>query len=348
MITSKVAWLRHATEGGNKGLRPLDPNKTRDSKGFRVLASNTARDSKGIRALGFKTVWDSKGRSPLGILNKTTGWLCQAVVLLFFVTQTSAATPLNVVASIPVLAQFLEEIAPGDVAITVLTKPGGSAHVFEPSATQIVEIRRADLFFALPSLSHERGYLKSIQRLNKQLRVIDLEKEKPVVFANDKDLRGDPHSWMAPAVLVTMVNRMVSVLSLERPAQSVLYRQRGQVIVQRLMAEDRRMKNALNGVKPAAFLTYHPSFGYFAKAYGLTQHGLEREGKSISAAYLRRVLSNSKEAGVTTFFVHPGLDPAMVSRVTTFMPCRVISVDVLNPDIFAVWRHLTDALAPQH
>jgi hypothetical protein len=37
-----------------------------------------------------------------------------------------------------------------------------------------------------------------------------------------------------------------------------------------------------------------------------------------------------------------------VSRVTNFLPCRVISVDVLNPDIFSVWRQLTDALAPQN
>ena len=334
MITNKVAWLRHATEGKTKGLRSLDPN--------------TAQAAKGLRSLGSQKVWDSKGRSPLGIFNKTTAWLCQAVVLFFFVTNLSAMTPLKVIASIPVLATCLEEIAPGDLTLTVLTKPGGSAHVFEPSATQIVEIRRADFFFALPSLSHERGYLKSIQRLNPHMRVINLEKETPAVFAHDKALKGDPHSWMAPAVLVEMVNRMVTVLSLERPTQAAGYRQRGQVIVQRLMAEDRRLKETLKGVKPAAFLTYHPSFGYFAKAYGLTQHGLEREGKSISAAYLRRVLSTSKESGVSTFFVHPGLDHGMVSRVTNFLPCRVISVDVLNPDIFSVWRQLTDALAPQN
>jgi len=257
---------------------------------------------------------------------------------------TLAKEPLKVVASIPVLGRFLEEIASGDVAVTLLTKPGGSAHVFEPSATQIIDIRRADLFFALPSLSHERGYLKTIQRLNRNLRVIDLEDATPAAFAKDRTLGHDPHRWMAPEVLVAMVVRMSEVLSAERPEHAALYRQRSNVIVYELKREDRLMRDVLKMASPSVFLTYHPSFGYFAKAYGLNQRALEKEGKSISASYLRRVLSESKKAGVTTFFISPGMDPSMVARVTDFMPCHVVSVDVLNPDIFAVWRELTAAL----
>ncbi len=285
-----------------------------------------------------------KGRSPLGSFNKTTVWLCHTVVLLFFVTNVAAATPINVVASIPVLGRFLQEIASDDVRVTVLTKPGGSAHVFEPSATQIVEIRQADLFFALPSLSHERGYLKTIQRLNKKMRIINLEETIPDAFKKDKNLTHDPHSWMAPEVMVAMVTRMVATLSVARPAHSDQYRQRGQRIIQSLKHEDVLMKRSLQLVKPSVFLTYHPSFGYFAKAYGLQQYALEREGKSISASYLRRMLSQSKKDGVRLFLINPGLDEAMVSRVTDFLPCSVVSIDVLNPDIFLVWRQLTTAL----
>jgi len=59
---------------------------------------------------------------------------------------------------------------------------------------------------------------------------------------------------------------------------------------------------------------------------------------------LRRVLLKAKKTGVKTFVINPGLDAAMVSRVTDFMPCQVLSLDVLDPDIFAVWRQLTAAL----
>ncbi len=353
MITNKIAWRSHAIWGSFKGLRPLDPDKVKAAvprhaiwgsfKGLRPLDPGEQKQVLGCLVSG-RTGGDSKGRSPLGPLNNTMAWLCHAIVLLLFVTPTMATPPLKVIASIPVLAQILEEIASGDVAITVLTKPGGSAHVFEPSATQIVEIRRAHVFFALPSLSHERGYLTAIQRLNKKLKVINLEEKKPARFAKDKNLQGDPHSWMAPEVLVTMVHHMVAVLAAENPAHAVVYRQRGQVIVQRIMAEDRAMREVLKQAKPAAFLTYHPSFGYFAAAYGLTQYALEREGKSISASYLRTVLATAKDKDVRTFLIHPGLDPDMVSRVTSFLPCHVVSVDVLNPDIFAVWRQLTATL----
>ncbi len=255
-----------------------------------------------------------------------------------------AKEPLKVVVSIPVLERFLEEIASGDVHVTPLTKPGGSAHVFEPSAAQIVAIRKSQLFFALPSLSHERGYLKTIQRLNKEMRVINLEDVVPAGFAKDRSLHHDPHTWMAPEIVVAMVDRMVIVLSEERPENAVAYRSRGNEIVQALRREDRVMRESLKQVNPASFLAYHPSFGYFAKAYGLKQHALEREGKSISASYLRRVLLKAKKTGVKTFVINPGLDEAMVSRVTDFMPCQVLSLDVLDPDIFAVWRQLTAAL----
>lgn len=254
------------------------------------------------------------------------------------------ASPIRVVASIPVIGRLAQDIASTDVQVTVLTHPGGSAHVFEPSADQIAQIRRADVFFALPSLSHERGYLQRIQRLNKQLHIVSLETPLPKTFVMDS-LAHDPHRWMAPVLLCEMVRVMVTTLSQKNPAHASLYQKRGQDVIAVFMAEDRRMRASFSGLQNKAFLTYHPSFGYFAQSYGLSQYALEREGKSLSAAYFRRIILEARKAGVQVFLIHPGLDAVMVSRVIDETKAQPVTVDVLDPDIVKVWHQLSLALA---
>lgn len=270
------------------------------------------------------------------------GFLCAFCVL--FVCTMPVFSQIKIVASVPVVARIVTEILGGEVVLTTLTQPGASAHVFEPSALQVRQIREADIFFAIPSLSHERGYLRGIRRLNPRLEIIDLENSVPQALKKIKALKGDPHIWMTPQLLSAITKKILDVLVLRYPEQESLYRQRAGKLSDLFAQEDRLLREAFASMPKLAFLTYHPSFGYFAEAYGLTQYALEREGKSMSAGHFHRVLSQAKASGVTAFLVHPGIDAGMVGRVVKTLSCTPVTIDVLDPDIVSVWHRIREAL----
>ena len=48
-------------------------------------------------------------------------------------------------------------------------------------------------------------------------------------------------------------------------------------------------------------MVFHPSWGYFANAYGLKQVPIEIEGKNPKPAQLKELIKHAKEDGINDF-----------------------------------------------
>jgi len=71
----------------------------------------------------------------------------------------------------------------------------------------------------------------------------------------------------------------------------------------RLNSETREMLEVKG--RGTEFLVFHPSWGYFAKAYGLNQIPVEIEGKEPGATEMARLIEYSKDKGVKVIFIQP-------------------------------------------
>jgi zinc transport system substrate-binding protein len=97
--------------------------------------------------------------------------------LLFLATtalfSTSIWANVNTVVSILPQKTFVEKIGGDKVNVSLMVSPGNSPHTYEPKASQMKDISKADLYFAM-DVEFEHTWIPKFQSQNKNMQVIDL------------------------------------------------------------------------------------------------------------------------------------------------------------------------------
>jgi zinc transport system substrate-binding protein len=65
-----------------------------------------------------------------------------------------------------------------------------------------------------------------------------------------------------------------------------------------------------------SFMIFHPSWGYFAKDYNLTQIAIEVEGKEPTLQSLAHTIEEAKEENIKTVFVSLGFSSKAAEIIT--------------------------------
>jgi zinc transport system substrate-binding protein len=121
----------------------------------------------------------------------------------------------------------------------------------------------------------------------------------------------DPHVWLDPKRVKTMVHAISEALAQNDPPHAEGYRSREAAFVKEVDALDAEAETRLNKLKRRSFVTFHGSFGYFAERYRLEILAVIEPypGSQPSSAYLRKVMGVIKDKSVPALFSEPQLDP---------------------------------------
>ena len=95
----------------------------------------------------------------------------------------------------------------------------------------------------------------------------------------------------------------------------------------------------------AAFLVYHPSWGYFAKDYGLRQVAVESGGRAPRPAQLKMLIDQARKEGVKAVLVQPQFDKRSAETVAASVNAKVLVADPLAPDWMANLRLVADRIS---
>ena len=79
-------------------------------------------------------------------------------------------------------------------------------------------------------------------------------------------------------------------------------------------------------------MVLHPSWGYFAKAYGLRQIAVEIEGKEPKPKELIHLLKEAREAQVKAIFIQPEFSDNAAKIIAKELEIPVIKVTPLAAD----------------
>ena len=93
------------------------------------------------------------------------------------------------------------------------------------------------------------------------------------------------------------------------------------------------------------FLVFHPAWGYFAQAYGLTQVPIEQGGKEPGARTLVTLIEQAKRDQIRVVFIQPQSDPRFAEQIARAIGGRVIAIDPLAPDYVANLRAVARQIA---
>lgn len=263
------------------------------------------------------------------------------------------AAPLQVAASIGPLGEFCRQLGGDLVQVQVIIPPGASPHTFEPSPgvlrqaaqAKVLAYIGADLEPWLPrfiaSLKGKKPLvvvasdgLPLIREASRQLLSANAHKEKDNHKHQHHHEAGsaNPHVWLDPVLAQDICRRLAAALAQADPGNAETYQKNLQIYLEKLARLHERIQQATAGFKIRQFVSFHPSFSYFARRYGLTEAGVIEvaPGREPSPRYLQALVKVVRQAGLKVIFSEPQFSPRLAEVLAQEAGARVLVLDPLG------------------
>ena len=113
----------------------------------------------------------------------------------------------------------------------------------------------------------------------------------------------------------------------------------------------RTIADLLAPVRGKEMFVYHPAFGYFADAYGLTQVAVEAGGSEPGARRIAGLIEEAEKEKVRALFVQPQFARRSAEAIARTIGARVVPLDPLARDyaanLLSMAQRVRDALQEQ-
>lgn len=257
--------------------------------------------------------------------------LCPLLVLCLL---PSVAPALQVFVSVLPQKTLVERIGGVHVQVTALVRPGYSPATYNPTPRQIAALGEADVY-VLGGLPFEKVWVPRIQSVNPDVQLLDIRPDTAVGTGDDHahHVGADPHTWTSPRLAQAAARRIRDELLRVLPHQRHDLEAGYAALVAELEALDAEIRGLLDPLQDRRFLVYHPAWGHFADAYGLTQLAIERDGKEPGARTLGRLIDEAREARIKMVVVQPQFHSKTAQQVAERIGGRLEEVDPLAPEI---------------
>ncbi|MBT8340615.1 MAG: zinc ABC transporter solute-binding protein [Desulfatitalea sp.] len=251
---------------------------------------------------------------------------------------------------------FVQQIGAGRVDVHVMVRPGASPATYEPKPRQMADLARARLFFAI-GVPFEDRWLDKIAAANPNLKVIHtdagIEKHPISDHLHEKATEAhgathvahdgfDPHIWLAPDLVEHQARSISAALQQIDPSHATVYETNFQRFAAQIDTLDAELNQAFAGKQGRRFMVFHPSWGYFARAYGLTQVPVEIDGKTPKPAQLKQLIELAKAEDIRIIFVQPQFSTKSANLVAKAIGGDVVAADPLAADWPGNLRRVAD------
>ncbi len=239
------------------------------------------------------------------------------IYLLTLASTAFAAQKVKVFVSISPQKFFVQQIGKDLVDVNVMVQPGQSPATYEPKPKQMVAISKSKLYFAI-GVPFEDTWLKKISTTNPNMNIIhtdnDIQKIKMAEGYHHKqrhsdhlhdDTGLDPHIWLSPKLVQIQALAILNALKKVDPLHQKTYQNNYQMFVTQVKHLDARLSKLFYNKNKLRFLVFHPSWGYFAKDYGLEQIAIEIEGKNPKPADIKEIINYARENKIKIIFAQP-------------------------------------------
>ncbi|MBN1289117.1 MAG: zinc ABC transporter substrate-binding protein [Actinobacteria bacterium] len=259
---------------------------------------------------------------------------------------------MKVAASIVPLADFCRNVGGDLVEVEVMVPPGASPHSFEPTTEQMMFLSDSSVFVqnGLNLESWATGIVDKVD--NKALVEVtasnDIPKSKLLPAAGEPEHENetdrdhsesiyDPHVWLDPQLAIYEVEAIRDGFVIADPDNKPTYMKNTEEYMQKLEELDKSIGDETSTFTKKKFVSFHPSFNYFAKRYGLEQVGVIEElpGKEPGAGEITDLVDKMKQEGVQVIFTEPQFNPQAAEVIASESGAEVVlkSLDPLgSPD----------------
>ena len=139
----------------------------------------------------------------------------------------------------------------------------------------------------------------------------------------------DPHIWLSPSLVQHQAEIILKALQQVDPSHSNHYQSNYRRFIQEIDGLDQDLKQILGAKKGLRFIVFHPSWGYFAKDYGIEQIPIEVEGKAPKPAQLKELIEHAREENIRVVFAQPQFSRQSARVIAKEIQGEVILIDPL-------------------
>ena len=267
------------------------------------------------------------------------------------------AKQINVFVSIAPQRDFVEQVGGDRVAVHVMVGPGQSPELFEPTPRQMARLAGADLYFSI-GMPFEASWLPAVRRNNPNLKIVACcaglarlaghahgGHEHAGHGHGGHDSGMDPHVWTDPNNVIAIAGLIAKALAAHDAAHAGDYRRAARAFSEKLRALDSLITARTAALKNRVLIVAHPSWGYFAERYGLSQRSIEQDGKEIQGRSLAALIEFARQRNIRAVFTQPQFNDRAARVIAAEIGATVYELDPLASNYIENMRAVTDKIA---
>jgi zinc transport system substrate-binding protein len=257
---------------------------------------------------------------------------------------------LPVIASIYPVADMVQQVGGDHVDVTFVLPAGASPHTFEPKPSLVKKISSARIFFRIGA-GLEFWAEKFIELAGSGLTTIVLSEGVSLIhtaghhhenktedphdgsyISNHESRVANPHIWLDPAIAKSMVNKITAVLCEVDHQHLTYYKLRGQNYLNDMDKLDRLIKVTVAKFNIKKYVSFHASWVYFARHYGLEPVGIieAAPGRNPTPIQIKNIVEMIKRDHIRAVFAEPQLNPRAAEVIAREAAVNVLLLDPLG------------------
>lgn len=278
--------------------------------------------------------------------------------LVFSFRSEAATSKFKVTVSIAPQKELIEALGGDRVSVSVMVPYGADPHTYEPKPSQLVNLSRSSMYAKVGTpIEFELVWMKRMTQLNPTMLVVDMSKGVTLLNVGEAEFGHshgdhltekplmDPHIWLSPKNLKIGAQDVLEGLIQIDPAGKDYYRANKVDYCNKLDDIDKGIKELLGRLKSRKFIVFHPSFGYFARDYGLVQVPIQIMGKDPTARDLKAVIDIAKKESIRVIFASPRFSTASAEAIASQIGGSVLLLDPLAENMLENLKNIAHAFS---
>jgi ABC-type Zn uptake system ZnuABC Zn-binding protein ZnuA len=281
--------------------------------------------------------------------------------------ELAAEPPLRVLATLPDLWSIARAIV-GDLGrVEVATRPGQNPHDLEIRPSQILLVKRAEILVRngleedawIDPVVEGSGNPRllrgstSVIEASRGLELLKIPSGRVDRSAGDVHPSGNPHFTLDPGTMPTVSASIADGLARLRPDLAPKLEANRREFLTRVEARFQRWREMLAPYRGARVVSYHDSWPYFYRAYGLIELGVieDRPGVPPTPQHLVGLVRQMKEERARVVVLESWYPPDTAAAVARLAGAKLVVIPQSpgavagTGDYIAHMDHVVNALA---
>ena len=272
----------------------------------------------------------------------------------------SAEKQLNVIATIPDLADIAREIGGANIVVESMASGLEDPHAVPVRPSLAAKLARADALIEV-GLDLEHAFLPSLveasnnPRLKREGRIVASEgiapKEVPTEISRaqgEQHSEGNPHMNLGPDCGKRFAKNICARFCELAPGSETEFKANLKAYLAKIAAKETEWKKKGAKLKGIKYVTYHPDFIYFADYFGMEQVGtLEpKAGIPPSASHTTQIIKKLQDLkGTKLILREPQYSDGLPNEIAAQTGARVVKVAIMVNGLpeAKTWIEMIDA-----